>query len=333
MRSPLLALVVALALAPGSAHALGPAVVFTLPAPDTTPSVFGSLPFPNDLYFDRGWPGDGDGTLINAGLPPDGKIGLKDLVIPTNTASVEEALDLLDGFGTTSAIYFFFSAAVDPASLPASPVLSPSLGDGVFCADAATATPVPIALKWNADSRIPNVLAVLPVPGRPLRAKTTYACVVRTSVTGSGQAARPSADWANVRDGASANGDADAIFDPVVTTLGGHGVPAAAIAGMTVFTTQSTTDDLIKIRDVVLPTLPVPTFTFPTYVPPPYGQFLAYTAQQLDALLGPTPHDHIIAVGTGFFPNPRFQTLDPGHPAHAHRFCHASALGMNKEGL
>jgi len=184
-----------------AAAAVGPTVTFTLPVENTTPSVFGSLPYPCDLYFDQGRPGDGDGTLLNAGA----SIGLGTDVIRTNTKSVEDALDLLDGFGTTSAVYFFFSGPIDTASLPASPVLAPALGDGVFCAEAATATPVPIALRFDVDTRIPNALAVLPLPGHPLKAKTTYACVVRRSVTGGGSPVEPSADWLSVRDGVSAN--------------------------------------------------------------------------------------------------------------------------------
>ena len=62
MRTPRSALAAALAL-PLAAHAAGPTVQFTLPAENATPSVFGSLPFPCDLYFDGGKPGDGDGTL------------------------------------------------------------------------------------------------------------------------------------------------------------------------------------------------------------------------------------------------------------------------------
>src|SRR5206468_4509176 len=80
---------------PAAAYAVGPTVSFTLPVENTTPSTFGSLPYPDDLYFDQGRPGDGDGTLLNAGS----SIGLGVDVIRTNTASVEEALDLLDGFG------------------------------------------------------------------------------------------------------------------------------------------------------------------------------------------------------------------------------------------
>src|SRR5439155_282982 len=132
---------------------------------NTTPAVFGSLPFPDDLYFDQGRPADGDGTLLDAGAT----IGLADRVVTVNAASIEDALDLLDGFGTTTAVYFFLSGPLDPGSLPASPVLEPALTDGVFCADAASATPVPVLLEFGIDSRIPNVLAVLPLPGKPRR--------------------------------------------------------------------------------------------------------------------------------------------------------------------
>src|SRR6266581_564154 len=273
----------ALCLARAATAAVGPTVTFTLPAENTTPSVFGSLPYPCDLYFDQGRPGDGDGTLFNAGA----SIGLGTDVIRTNTKSVEDALDLLDGFGTTSAVYFFFSGPIDTASLPASPVLAPALGDGVFCAEAATATPVPIALRFDVDTRIPNVLAVLPLPGHPLKAKTTYACVVRRSVTGGGSPVEPSADWLSVRDGASANGDADAIFDPVVATLGGAGVPASQIAGMTVFTTQSTTADLTSRPNLV--------FDAPA---------------KLQSLLGRVPSG-LATIATGYFGSARFQTHDP----------------------
>src|SRR5438128_2436185 len=68
---------------------------------------------------------------------------------PVNPPVVEGALAARDGFGTTSAVYFFFSGPLDAGSLPASPVLSPSLGDAVFCANAATGTPVPITLKLD----------------------------------------------------------------------------------------------------------------------------------------------------------------------------------------
>ncbi len=286
------------------AWAAGPTVNFTLPVENTTPGTFGALPWPNDLYFDQGRPGDGDGTLLNTGA----SIGLATSVIETNTKSIEDALDLMDGFGTSTAIYFFFSGPIDPTSLPASPRLTPALTDPVFCANAATGAPVPIELKWDFDSRISNVLAILPVPGKPLDEKTTYTCVVTTGVTASGaEEVVPSADWLSVRDGASANSDADAIYDPVVAMLGAHGVDSADIAGMTVFTTESITSDLLKIRETVLPGLPVPTADFTSQ-----PGLVFDTAPKLDALLGSAnPHDHVKAIATGYYGSARFQTHDP----------------------
>ncbi len=293
---------VALALRPAGARATGPTVAFTVPPLNQTPAVFGSLPFPCDLYFDQGKPGAGDGTLLDAGA----SIGLGARVATTNTASIEDALDLLDGFGTTSAIWFFLSGPIDRASLPPSPRTTPTLADSVFCADAATGTPVPIEIAFDVDVRIPNVLALVPLAGRPLAPKTTYTCVVRTSVTGGGEPVVPAADFAAVRAGTSPNTDADDIFGPVLAVLAGRGVATSDIAGMTVFTTESTTDDLRRIRDVVLPGLPVPHADFTSR-----RELVFDTPAKLAALLGPMPHAHIATVATGYYDSARFQTHDP----------------------
>ena len=289
----------ALLLVPALARAVGPTVQFTLPAEGATPAIFGSLPFPNDLYFDQGRPENGDGTLLDTGAT----IGLATNVIEQNAASIEDALDLMDGFGTTTAVYFFFSGALDP--LPATQYLTPSLADPIFCADAATATPVPILVKENVDSRIQNVLAVLPAPGKPLAPKTKYVCVLRRALTGGGQPIEPSADWVSVRDGTSASPNADAIHDPVVATLGGHGVPASDIAGLTVFTTETTTADLIAIRSSVLPGLPLPTADLVSR-----PELVFNTPTKLFNLLGRNPVG-VAAIATGYFGAARFQTHDP----------------------
>src|SRR6186997_3155072 len=47
------------------AHAAN--VKFSATAENSMPAPFGSIPFPSDLYFDQGQPGDGDGTLLNNG--------------------------------------------------------------------------------------------------------------------------------------------------------------------------------------------------------------------------------------------------------------------------
>ena len=293
----------ALLLVPMAARAVGPTVTFTLPALNTPPTVFGSLPFPNDLYFDQGSIEGGDGTLLDHAHPT---IGLGTDVLRANAASVEDALDTLDGFGTTTAIFFFFSGPLDAASLPASPVLAPAVSDSVFCVNASTGTAVPIALKFGVDTRIPNVLSILPLPGRPLDPQTTYACVVRTAVTGGGQAVQPSADWVSVRDGTSANDDADTLYDPAIAVLGAHGVPANQIAGMTVFTTQSTASDLLSIQSTVLPGIAMPSADFTSR-----PELVFDDPTKLASLLGTAPHGHIGKIATGFYGSPRFTTHDP----------------------
>src|SRR5262249_30052723 len=216
--------------------------------------------------------------------------------------------DVMDGFGTSSAIWFFFSGPIDASSLPASG-LTPALTDSVFCADAATATPVPILVKFGGDGSIPNVLGVLHAPGRPLAPRTPYTGVVRRAVTGGGQAVTPSADWLSVRDGTSANTDADAIFDPVLAVLAANGVAKSDIAGMTVFTTESTTADLVAIRDQVLPAQPVPTAEFASR-----PELVFKGAARLEELLGRTS-DSLATVATGFYGSPSFQTPDPNAAA------------------
>src|SRR5439155_5923223 len=74
-----------LTLIPAVARAAGPTVQFTLPALNATPSTFGTLPFPDDLYFDQGRPGDGDGTLLDSGAT----IGLAVDVFRNNTDAIE----------------------------------------------------------------------------------------------------------------------------------------------------------------------------------------------------------------------------------------------------
>src|SRR6267378_1073904 len=109
------------------ALAVGPTVKFTLPPENTNPTVFGSVPFPSDLYFDQGGPTDGDGTLLNTGA----NIGLAaDVVRNTNyTPTLERGLDVMDGFGVTTGCFFFFTGSIDVSSLPTSPHLTPAVTD------------------------------------------------------------------------------------------------------------------------------------------------------------------------------------------------------------
>jgi pimeloyl-ACP methyl ester carboxylesterase len=291
------------------AGAAGPTVSFTLPAENAMPAVFGSLPFPSDLYFDQGEPLDGDGTLINNGAT----FGIQaDVVRNANfVAVIERGLDVMDGFGVTTACSFFFSGSIDTGSLPSSPRLTPSPTDSVILMDLTDGSLVPIQLKANVDTRIPNALAVMPVPGNPLKQMRRYACVLNGGgggVTGGGMAIVPSADFVAARTGASANTDANSIYGSAATFVAANGGPAVAdIAGMAVFTTQSTTEALRLVQTSVLPSLANPTADFS-------DTLLVFndltTPGALDALFGPTRHDDLSIVATGYFNSPRFQSPD-----------------------
>jgi hypothetical protein len=286
------------------AYAAGPTVNFTVPAQDQMPSTFGALPWPSDLYRDQ----TGDGTLLNTGA----NIGLSaDVVENTNyTPTIERGLDVMDGFGVTTGCLFFFSGSIDVSSLPTSPVLSPAITDSVFLINLSDNSLVPIEMKANVDTRIPNVLSVIPLPGNVLAPQTEYACVVTDAVTGGGMAVVASADFALARTHGSSNTDANDIYGDAADTIAaiGGGAPAVAnIAGMAVFTTQSTLESLRKVQTIVLPGLAMPTADFSaTNV-----VFKTGTANDLDALYGPTAHSNLSIVATGYFNSPRFQSNDP----------------------
>src|SRR6185369_16924043 len=128
------------------------------------------------------------------------------------TPTVERGLDTLDGFGVTTACFFFFSGAIDVSSLPTSPRLAPAITDSVFLVDLADGSLTPIELKANVDTRIPNTLSVIPLPGNVLEPQTQYACVVTDAVTGGGMAVVASADFALARTHGSGNTDANDIY-------------------------------------------------------------------------------------------------------------------------
>jgi hypothetical protein len=297
-------------LAGSPALAAGPTVRFTLPAENAMPAVFGNLPFPSDLYFDQGEPTDGDGTLINTGA----NFGISaDVVRNLNyTPVVERGLDVMDGFGTTTPCLFFFTGPIDTASLPPSPRLTPSPTDSVLLMNLTDGTLVPIQWKANADTRIANTLSVMPIPGHPLKQMTRYACVLNGGaggVTGGGMAIVPSADFILARGGTATNTDANAIYASAATTVAANGGPAVADnAGMAVFTTQSTTEALRLVQTVVLPGLAMPTadFSDTRYV---FNDLT--TPGALDFLFGPTKHDALSIVATGWYDSPRFQSNDP----------------------
>ncbi|MEO6027281.1 MAG: hypothetical protein ABIR79_10490, partial [Candidatus Binatia bacterium] len=249
---------------------------------------------------------------------------------PNYVAVVERGLDVTDGFGVTTGCLFFFTGSLDVSSLPASPVLTPSPTDSVILMNLSDGTLVPIQWKANVDTRIPNTLTVMPVPGHPMKQMTRYACALNGGaggVTGSGMAIVPTADFVAARTAASANTDANNIYGSAATFVAANGGPAVADnAGMSVFTTQSTTEALRLVQTAVLPSLAMPTADFSD----PRLVFNDLTNPgALDDLFGPTAHDDLSIVATGWFNSPRFQTNDPNGNAAFEDLPNLTNLGAN----
>jgi pimeloyl-ACP methyl ester carboxylesterase len=286
------------------AHAAS--VKFAVPAENAMPAPFGSVPFPNDLYFDQGQKGDGDGTLLNNGS----SIGFS--VVATNAnflPAIERGLDTLTGWGVSTGCHIFFDAAIDASSLPSSPVVIPSTSDSVFLMNLSDGTLVPIKVKADVDNSIPNTLAIMPIPGNVMKPNTTYACVVTKSVTSGGAPVAATADFTAAIDGLGTNTDANDIYENAADAveLYGGGLARSDLAGMAVFTTEDPNADLVAIRTAVLPSLAIPTADF-AYV----AQDLVFdTPELLDAGLGTLAHDKMSVLATGWYASPRFQTVDP----------------------
>src|SRR6185369_16330268 len=128
------------------------------------------------------------------------------------TPTVERGLDTLDGFGVTTACFFFFSGSIDVSSLPTSPRLAPAITDSVLLVDLADGSLTPIELKANVDTRIANTLSVIPAGGHVLKPSHEYACVVTTAVTGGGMPVVAPLDFQNARTHGSGNTDANDIY-------------------------------------------------------------------------------------------------------------------------
>lgn len=236
---------------------VGPSTaVFELPRAGQPTSDYYALPFPNDLRRRD------DGTLDLDGHPRP-------------NALIEEYLTTFaakfEGFGTNAAIYFRFSAPIDPASLPATPEASLWPGASVYLVDVDPDSPErgqrrPLRFRFEPEPGKfigPDWLACLPYPGFPLRPETTYAVVVTRRLRApDGCPVGRATDFDRVLAEGAADPDvarARAAYAPLLSWLDGPGgderfdVVAAAV-----FTTQHPTRLMGRIREVIWRDVPAP---------------------------------------------------------------------------
>ncbi len=218
---------------------------------------FYALPFPNDIRVAE------DGSIDLADHPR-----LNDLAgLYLDAITAEQR-----GFGLSSAGFFRFDGAIDPASLPESAEASAAEGASVYLVDIdpdspgrGTRAPVTTRFKETEGEAIgPDSLAVLPYPGFPLAERTTYALVAtRRLRAAGGDPIAPDADFLAVL-AADAPDDPDLarahdIYQPLGDWLDeAGGDEREDLVAAAVFTTGAPTELLGRVREVIQRDLPAP---------------------------------------------------------------------------
>ncbi len=179
------------------------------------PAAFWDAPFPSEHRR-----GD-DGRPHLDGFPNPDAVGFVDDLVALAGGGLE-------GFGTTSAIFFRLEAEPRPASLPD---LRGSLQDGaaVYLLDVERGERVPVTVRYDHDAGpfgATGLLSLLPLQGRPLRPGALHAAVVTRDLrtTGGERFGHHPA--------------LDALDGPAADALAGLPTPAEEVAGLAAFVTQ-----------------------------------------------------------------------------------------------
>jgi pimeloyl-ACP methyl ester carboxylesterase len=232
---------------------------------------------PSDL-FAAPWPDERlreeDGTYSVAAFPNPRNIELVDAVIAM--------IDRADGAKVSSTIYFPLTGPIDTESLPN---LEESLEDdaSVFLIDVETGERAPIVVAFSAEPQgpfaPPNLLAVLPMQGRPLRPNTRYAAVVTTRVLAAdGTPIDIATATASILDGEQPVGLSDGAFAAHTDAhdrMRGHGIDDGLIAATAVFDTWDPRAELQALRDQVVTSVPSPDAPFTSVET--FDEFCVYT--------------------------------------------------------
>jgi dienelactone hydrolase len=208
------------------------------------PLAFGDVPFPSDLYRDAegrvslgAWPNPHDGGAMFEAL--------------------RELLATRDGFCTTCNVTFAIEGGLDPASLPDARTLTEAdAGERIALVDIDADSPergrrVPLRAQWDQER---GLLSVRPLRGVVLRPHTRYAAVLTDALRGEdGTPLAPSADFVALRDDAESDPSprlerARAVLEPALSTLGELGWPRRHVVGLSSFTTEDPTRELLSMR-------------------------------------------------------------------------------------
>jgi hypothetical protein len=248
-----------------------PSAVVTQP---TAAEDFYRLPFPNPMHLKA------DGKLDLTTYPHGVAGGVVETYLNTFEASIE-------GAATQGGLFFRFDGAIDPASLPADPNASVQAGATAYVVDVTPGSPTygkqtPVFAHFVPDRYDyigPNWLCLLPVPGFPLREKTTYVAILTDGIH-CAQGTQPTDAKCRAGSSIKRDEDFDAVmkglssdaaiartaspYKPLTDWLQTQAGLAAHVMNATVFTTLDATSIMPRLRTAVLAT-PAPTLVGLTY--------------------------------------------------------------------
>ena len=231
--------------------------------PVVTPSLtedFYALPWPNALHF-------GANGIVDLTMYPRPQEGgaIKDY-IDTFGASIS-------GAGPSAGIYFRFDGAIDPSTLPSDANASVRSDATAFVVDVTQGSPTygqktPVIAHWvegSYDYIGPYWVVLLPLPGFPLREKTTYAAVLTDGIKadGGGAIARAADLSAALAPAGTTSSDARVAaaakaYAPFTGWLSSQNGLLQHLVNATVFTTLDATGLMPKFRQVIYAQVPAP---------------------------------------------------------------------------
>lgn len=212
-------------------------------------------------FFDDPWPSDlrltSEGAPDVEGFTNPARLPLLESIKAAVGSSVV-------GFSVSAPIYFRFSGAIDPGSLPAT--LQDSIEDdaSAYLIDVDPDSPTYLerhptrtvfvdqeTLFWPG-----HALALRPEHGLTLRANTTYAAVITNDVVDvEGRNTAPSPNLSTVLGIAEtplpAAMPAAVAYAPAVSALTDAGIDLESLVALTVFTTQDPVTEMIAVRDFI----------------------------------------------------------------------------------
>jgi len=291
---------------------------------------YGEAPFPTDAVREG----------ANLGL-----ISGLDKVVGNHADLIAAHLQQLGGWGLRPTIEFFIEGPIDPATVPAETHL---LTDPLVVLDVDPNTPehdAPLPFEWRYDDTR-HVITGVPKLGLDLKDGVRYAAVITKDIKGldgdslvPGQALEqlmhsPPDRWKSTADAYAQLAKADAFQNRIV--------------GLTVFTTQQATVNLVAGRESDANTAWVPAPAVKLDNP----AFIFDTQTKLDALLGhaqrdtagprtgleqwgtdnPTgiAHDHVAVVASGTMQIGRFRRDDTGTDGPEDETFEIGAYGVPK---